>query len=119
MHILHCNNCMLSSSKYTSKFLRECMSPHLDCYSVRAADISIEDFTVGSTIAILTVLFSYPDGIKEIQQTKFQTAVSLQRPRGSMRFMQYSCSAQPELLKEMNILHAQEPISAAKWRQGG
>ena len=38
--------------------------------------------------------------------SKFQTAVSLQRPRGSTGFKQYSCSAQSELLKDMYILHA-------------
>jgi len=43
------------------------MSPHLDCYSIGAANISIEDFAVGSTIVILTVLLSYSGGIKEIQ----------------------------------------------------
>ena len=53
------------------------MSPHLDCYSVGVADISIEDFAVGSTVVILTVLFPYPDGNREIEQTKFQTVVSL------------------------------------------
>ena len=56
---------------------------HLDCYSVGAA----EDFAVRE------------------QQTKFQTAVSLWRPRGSTGFMQYLCLAESELLKDMYILH--------------
>ena len=77
------------------------VSPYLDCYSVGAADISIEDYAVGSTVLILTVLFPYPDGNREIRLSKFQTAVSLQRRRGSKGFMQYLCSAQSELL---NIL---------------
>ena len=38
------------------------VSPHLDCYSVGAVDTSIGDIAVGSTVVILTVLFSYPDG---------------------------------------------------------
>ena len=82
------------------------VSPHLDCYSVGAADISIKDYAVGSTVLILTVLFPYPDGNREIRLSKFQTAVSLQRPRGSTGFKQYSCSAQSDLLKDMYILHA-------------
>ena len=82
------------------------VSPHLDCYSVGAADISIEDYAVGSTVLILTVLFPYPDGNREIRLSKFQTAVSLQRPKGSMGFTQYSCLAQSELLKDMYFLHA-------------
>ena len=77
------------------------VSPYLDCYSVGAADISIEDYAVGSTFLILTVLFPYPDGNREIRLSKFQMAVSLQRPRGSTVFTQYSCLAQSELL---NIL---------------
>ena len=77
------------------------VSPHLDCYSVGAADISIEDYAVGSTVLILTVWFPYLDGNREIQLSKFQTAVSLQRPRGSTGFIQYLCLVQSELL---NIL---------------
>ena len=38
--------------------------------------------------------------------SKFQTAVSSQRPRGSAGYTQYSCSAQSELLKDMYIMHA-------------
>ena len=34
---------------------------------VGAANISIEDFAVGSTILILTVLFPYPDENRELQ----------------------------------------------------
>ena len=67
------------------------VSPHLDCYSVVAADISMEDFAVSLSVVILTV---YPDGNGQIKQTKFQTAVSHQRPTGSKGFMQYSCLAQ-------------------------
>jgi len=106
-HILRRNNCVLSSSKYTLYILLYIkVSPHLDCYSVGAANISIEDYAVGSTVLILTVLFPYPDGNREIRLSKFQTAVSLQRPRGSTGFKQYSCSGQSELLKDMYILHA-------------
>ena len=72
------------------------MSPHLDCYSVGAAVISIEDFAVDSTVVILTVLFPYTDRNRCILQTKSQTAVSLQQHRDSMGFPQYSCSAQPQ-----------------------
>ena len=82
------------------------VSPHMYYYSVGAADISIEDYAVGSTVLILTVLFSYLEGNREIRLSKFQTAVSLQQPSGSTGFMQYSCSVQPELLKDMYILHA-------------
>ena len=82
------------------------VSPHLDCYTVTAADISIEDYAVGSTVLILTVLFPYPDGNREIRLSKFQTAVSLQRPRGSMGLTKYLCSAHSELLKDIYILHA-------------
>ena len=64
------------------------MNPLLDCFSVGAADISIENFAVGPVVVILTV-----------HQTNVQSAVSLQRPRGSTGFTQNSCSAQPELLK--------------------
>ena len=58
-------------------------SPHLDFYSVGAADISIEDFAIGATVVILTVLFPYPDVNREIKQTKFQTAVTLGVQRDS------------------------------------
>ena len=54
------------------------VSLYMDCYSVGAANISIEDFAVGWTVVILTVLFPYLDGNREIQQTTFQIAVSLQ-----------------------------------------
>ena len=41
------NNCMLSSSKYTLYILMYIkVSPHLDCYSVGAADISIKNYAV-------------------------------------------------------------------------
>ena len=87
------------------------MSPHLDCYSVGAADISIEDFAVGLAVVILTVFFPSPDRNREIQQTKFQMAVSLQRPRGSMGFTQYSCLAQLELLLYSRpILHCKNSM---------
>ena len=49
------------------------VSPHLDCYSVGAAGISIEDYAVGSTVLILTVLFPYPDGNREIRLSKFES----------------------------------------------
>ena len=62
------------------------VSPHLDCHSVGAADVSIEDYVVGSTVLILTVLFPYPDGTREIRLSKFQAAVSPQGPRGSNGF---------------------------------
>ena len=51
------------------------VSPHLDCYSVGAADTLIEDYAVGSTVLILTVLFPYPDG-NRLRLSKFQTAIS-------------------------------------------
>ena len=106
---------MLLSSKYTLYILMYIeVSPHLDCYSVGAADISIEDYAVGSTVLILAILFSYSDGNREIQQTKFQTAVSLQQPRDSMGFTQYSCSAQPELLKDMYGISCM--LFLQKWR---
>ena len=76
------------------------VSLHLDCCSVGAANISIEDYAIGSTVLILTVLFPYPDRNRELRLSKFQTAVSLQQPRGSTGFTQYSCSAQSELLKD-------------------
>ena len=47
------------------------VSPHLDCHSVGAADISMEDYAVDSTVLILTVLFPYPDGNREIRLSKF------------------------------------------------
>ena len=65
------------------------MSPNLD---VGAADISIENYAVGSTVLILIVLLPYAEGNRKIR---------LQWHRGSTRFTQYSCSAQPELLKDM------------------
>jgi len=61
----------------------------MDCYSIGAADISIKDFALGWTVVILTVLFPYFDRNREIQQTTFQTTVSLQRSRG-YGFKQYS-----------------------------
>ena len=82
------------------------MSPHLDCCSLGAANISIEDCAVGLAVVILPVLFPYPDRIREIQQTKFQMAGSLQQPRGSTGFTRYSCLVQLELLKDIYILHA-------------
>ena len=81
------------------------VSPHLDCYSVGAADISIKDYAVGSTVFILTVTFPYPDGKREIRLSKFQMAVSLQQPRSSTGFTQYSCSAQSELLNILLCSH--------------
>ena len=41
---------------------------------IGAANISIEEIAIGSTIVILTVLFPYSHGNREIWQTKFQTA---------------------------------------------
>ena len=74
---------MLLSSKYTLYILMYMymyikVSPHLDCYSVGAADISIEDYAVGSTVLILTLLFPYPDGNRAIRLSKFKMAVPLQ-----------------------------------------
>ena len=75
------------------------VSPRLDCYSVAAANISIEDLAVDLTIVILTVPIPGREqrntappptecvgslsgksrcGNREIQQTQFQMAVSLQ-----------------------------------------
>ena len=61
---------------------------------------------VASGEPCLTVLFPSTDRNRDIQQTKFLTTVCLRRPRGSMGFTQYSCLAQPELLKDTYILHA-------------
>ena len=44
--------------------------------------------------------------VEEPGSSKLQMAVSLQRYRSSMVFTQYSCSAQPELLKDRCILYA-------------
>ena len=61
-HILCHNNCTFSSSKYTMYIIVYIkVSPHLDCYSVSATNISIKDFAVGSTVVIPTALFPHPD----------------------------------------------------------
>ena len=76
--LLRRNNHMLSSSKYNLYILMYIkVSPHLDCHSVGAANISIEDYAVGSTVLILTVLFPYPDGNREIRLSNFLMVVSL------------------------------------------
>ena len=75
---------MLSSSKYDLYILMYInVSPHLDCYSVGTVNVSMEDFAVGLSFVIQTVLFPYPDRNGQIKQTKFIAAVFLQRPTGS------------------------------------
>ena len=52
-------------------------------YSVGAADISIEDFAVGSTVVILTVLFPYPDGNSRLNFKRLYLFSDVEVQRGS------------------------------------
>ena len=59
-----------------STFLK--VSLHLYCYSVGATNITIEDYAVGWTVVILTVLYSYQEGNTKIKRLDLFSDVGIQ-----------------------------------------
>ena len=81
------------------------VSPHLDCYSVNTR--SSRYLSGGLCCRLNRFLYCSHTrtGTERYGCLNFKR-LSLQRPRGSTGFTQYSFSAQSELLKDMYILHA-------------